>query len=133
MAAPRRRDLELPPGVTNYVTSSGERALRDEIAALALSTDAADKQRHADLASHLAQAQIVDATSTEQVSFGATVTLRDDDDRELTYRIVGVHEADPRAGAISFLSPVARALLGRAVGETVRLPGGDAEVTAIAH
>jgi len=115
------------------VTPSGERALRAELASLALATDPADKQRHADLASHLALATIVDTAALDAVTFGATVTLRDDDDRSLTYRIVGVHEADPRAGLISFLSPVARALLGRTLGDTVRLPGGDAEITAITH
>lgn len=115
------------------MTPSGERALRDELASLSLSTDAADKQRHADLSSHLALATIVDSQPPDRVAFGATVTLRDDDDRELTYRIVGVHEADPRAGLISFLSPVARALTGASIGDPVRLPTGDAVVTAIAY
>jgi transcription elongation GreA/GreB family factor len=121
-AAPRRRDLELPPGVPNYVTASGERALREELAALGPE----DKQRLSDLTCHLAQAELVAPTSTEQVTFGAAVTLAGDDERTMTYRIVGVHEADPRAGLISFLSPVARALLGRTVGDLVRLPSGEA-------
>jgi transcription elongation factor GreB len=132
--APRRRDLELPPGVTNYVTPAGAQRLRDELDDLLRrpAPDAAAKQRIADLTDHLALAEVVDpaAQSHDRVRFGARVTLSTDDG-DLTYRIVGVAEADPRRGAISFLSPVARALLGARVGDTVKLPTGELEVVAI--
>jgi transcription elongation GreA/GreB family factor len=48
-----------------------------------------------------------------------------------TYRIVGEDEADPKTGSISFVSPVARSLMGKAVGDVVGLPGKEIEITAI--
>jgi transcription elongation GreA/GreB family factor len=59
------------------------------------------------------------------------VTLRLDDDREQTYRIVGEDEADPEAGLLAWTSPVARALLGATIGDTRRLPRGEVEVVAL--
>ncbi len=59
--------------------------------------------------------QVVDApASADTVAFGGTVTFRRDDGRVQTYRIVGEDEADPKAGTISYVSPVAQRLLGRA-------------------
>jgi transcription elongation factor GreB len=131
--APRRRDLELPPGVTNYVTPAGAQRHRDELDDLLRvpAPDGAAKQRIADLADHLAVAEVVDPQPHDRVRFGARVTLAGDDGSQTSYRIVGVAEADPRRGAISFLSPVARALLGARVGDTVKLPAGELEVVAI--
>lgn len=70
--------------------------------------------------------------SGETVQFGNAVTLVDDDDRRRTYRIVGEDEADPSKGSISYVSPLARALLGKRIGDTVRAGRHDAEITAIA-
>jgi transcription elongation GreA/GreB family factor len=66
------------------------------------------------------------------VQFGSAVTLVRDDGRKQTFRIVGEDEADPAKGTISHVSPVARALLGRSVGDIVRAGRDDAEITAIA-
>jgi transcription elongation factor GreB len=65
------------------------------------------------------------------VFFGATVTVEDDNGTEATYRIVGVDEIDGAAGDISWRSPVGRALLGKAEGDTVviRLDAGPRELT----
>ena len=65
--------------------------------------------------------------ATDQVFFGATVTLADEDDGENTYSIVGIDEADVSRGRISWISPLARALLKHREGEqiTFRAPGGD--------
>jgi transcription elongation GreA/GreB family factor len=71
-------------------------------------------------------------TSTDTVAFGSTVTFTRDDGRVQTYRIVGEDEADPKAGSISFVSPVARLLLGKAVGDVVGPSGQELEITAIA-
>jgi transcription elongation GreA/GreB family factor len=60
-----------------------------------------------------------------------SLTLVRNDGREQTFRIVGEDEADPAKGTISRVSPVARALLGRSVGDTVRAGRHDAEITAI--
>jgi transcription elongation GreA/GreB family factor len=65
------------------------------------------------------------------VAFGSTVTFSRDDGRVQTYRIVGEDEADPKAGSISFVSPVARLLMGKAVGEAVVSGGQELEIVAI--
>jgi len=75
---------------------------------------------------------MADPTSTDTVAFGSTVTFRRDDGRVQTYRIVGEDEADPKAGSISFVSPVARLLLGKAVGDDVGASGQNLEIIAIA-
>jgi len=69
--------------------------------------------------------------SLDTVGFGTTVTFSRDG-RQQTYRIVGEDEADPKAGSISFVSPVARALNGAAVGDEVSFGGQTLEIIAIA-
>jgi transcription elongation GreA/GreB family factor len=59
---------------------------------------------------------ITNPTSTDTVAFGSTATFRRDDGRLQKYRIVGEDEADPKAGSISFVSPVARSLMGKPLG-----------------
>ena len=78
----------------------------------------------------LAQAEVIDPTtlSGDKVVFGATVTIFDfDEDEEFTYQIVGDDESDIKAGKISYASPIARAMIGKSVGEetTIRAPKGD--------
>ena len=63
--------------------------------------------------------------------FGQSVTFVRDDDREQTYRIVGEDEADPTAGAVSYLSPLAKALLGKAEGDTATVAGREVEIKHI--
>ena len=63
--------------------------------------------------------------------FGSTVTIERDDGRRQTFRIVGEDEADPAKGSISFVSPLAQALTGKAVGEVVHAGGSDAEIVMI--
>jgi transcription elongation GreA/GreB family factor len=75
---------------------------------------------------------IANPTSTHTVAFGSTVTFKRDDGRVQTYRIVGEDEADPKAGSISFVSPVARLLMGKAVGDVVDAAGQEIEIVAIA-
>ncbi|QUS40769.1 transcription elongation factor GreA [Tardiphaga alba] len=70
--------------------------------------------------------------TTDIVAFGSTVTFQRDDGRVQTYRIVGEDEADPKAGSISFVSPVAKALTGKAVGDVVEASGQELEITKIA-
>lgn len=73
-----------------------------------------------------------DPASHDIVAFGSTVTFERDDGRVQTYRIVGEDEADPKAGSISFVSPVARLLIGKAVGDVVTMGEQELEITAIA-
>lgn len=80
----------------------------------------------------LRTAQLVPAPmAADVVAFGASVTFTRDGTRRQTYRIVGEDEADPKAGSISYVSPIARALIGKAVGDSVTLGDQDLEITAI--
>ena len=74
---------------------------------------------------------IADPTSPDTVAFGSTVTFRRDDGRVQTFHIVGEDEADPKAGSISFVSPVARSLMGKSVGDVVGTSGQKLEIIAI--
>jgi transcription elongation GreA/GreB family factor len=77
-------------------------------------------------------AQLVPApSSTDKVAFGATVTFSRDDGRVQTYCIVGEDEADPNAGSISYVSPVAKSLMGRCVGDVVAAGRQELEIIAI--
>jgi transcription elongation GreA/GreB family factor len=66
------------------------------------------------------------------VRFGSTVTIERDDGRRQTWRIVGEDEADPAKGTLSYVAPLARALVGKVVGDTVTVAGSDAEIVAVA-
>ena len=83
----------------------------------------------ADLEDRLSRALIIDPTtlSGDKVVFGATVTLVDEDDKEVRYQLVGQQEADAKFGRISYNSPLGRALIGREVGDEVEVttPAGD--------
>ena len=65
------------------------------------------------------------------VQFGDRVTFEREDGRVQTFRIVGEGEADPTQGSVSYVAPIARALLGRAVGEVSPAPGGEIEIVSI--
>ena len=68
---------------------------------------------------------------TGEVRFGARVTIVREDGRRQSYRIVGEDEADPSRGTLSYVSPLARALIGKGVGDTARIGPGDVEIVAI--
>jgi transcription elongation GreA/GreB family factor len=68
----------------------------------------------------------------DTVGFGTSVTFERSDGRVQTYRIVGEDEADPAQGSVSWVSPLARALVGKGVGDTATFAGGEVEVLAIA-
>ncbi|CCF19379.1 conserved protein of unknown function [Pseudorhizobium banfieldiae] len=69
--------------------------------------------------------------TSEVVAFGSTVTFSREDGRVQRYRIVGEDEADPKAGTISYVSPVARQLMGKRVGDLVSVGGQELELLAI--
>lgn len=66
------------------------------------------------------------------VAFGSLVTFSRDDGRTQRFRIVGEDEADPAAGTISYVSPVARVLMGKTVGDLASLGGGEIEIIEVA-
>ncbi|HEV2957543.1 MAG TPA: transcription elongation factor GreA [Xanthobacteraceae bacterium] len=88
-----------------------------------------NETRIAELEDKLARADVIDVSklSGDTVTFGATVTLIDEDtDEKRVWQIVGEPEADAKAGRISITSPLARALIGKAKGASVEVvtPGG---------
>ena len=77
-------------------------------------------------------AQVMPAPdATGKVQFGSTVTIVRDDGRRQTWRIVGEDEAEPSEGTLSYVSPVARALLNKAVGDVITAGSGEAEIVEI--
>ena len=145
----RRSPSPLPPGGKNYLTPDGARRLRAELdrlveverpQAAATSGDAREKLRALDeriqhLRQSLQTAFVVDppVTAEDRVRFGATVTVREPDGEESRYRIVGLDEADADRDWVSWLSPIAKALLNARAGERVRLrlPRGERELEII--
>ena len=86
--------------------------------------------RIAELEEVIGSAEVIDISllSGEHVKFGAVVRLVDEEsEREARYQIVGLHEADIKNGRLSVTSPLAKALIGKKVGDTVSVPapGGD--------
>jgi transcription elongation GreA/GreB family factor len=77
-------------------------------------------------------AQVVRVPKDAAVAhFGCTVTIARDDGRRQSYRIVGEDEADPSRGTVSYVSPVARALMGKQVGDVARVGNSEAEILEI--
>jgi transcription elongation factor GreB len=133
---------EWPSGVKNYLTPAGYAALKHDIEVLRARPrgDGRDKlaleQRLQALVRRLEAAEVIaPGTQPRDVArFGATLTVENEEGEARRYRIVGVDEADPRHGWISWRSPIAGALTGRRVGDTavVHTPHGDEELTIVA-
>lgn len=131
----------------NLVTETGLKALEAQLSEARAAFEAAnaiedinEKRRQLAgpsrdiryLVERLRTAQVMaDPTSSDTVAFGNTVKFSRDDGRVQTYRIVGEDEADPKSGTISYVSPVARLLLGKGVGDLVTLNGQELEIVAI--
>ena len=81
--------------------------------------------------SRRASARVVDPQSSERVRFGMLVTLRLPSGATQAFRLVGEDEADASAGLISWMAPLAQALLGRETGESVAFQGEEAEIISI--
>ena len=79
-----------------------------------------------------ASAQLVEPGACDgRVRFGGSVGVEREDGRVQTWRIVGEDEADPAQGSVSHVSPLARAVLGRQIGDEVRIAGQTAEIVAV--
>jgi transcription elongation GreA/GreB family factor len=125
----------------NLVTREGLAAIEAEIAQLAAALAAAgdDRGERARIGRDLRYWTARRGSAHLQpppddssiVRFGCTVTVDRDDGRSQTFRIVGEDEADPERGTLSHVSPLARALMGKEVGDTVRVTGHDLEIAAI--
>jgi transcription elongation GreA/GreB family factor len=129
----------------NDVTETGLAQIEDAVAkaseAYAIAQASADRAALAAAARELrywtarrASAHVVPAPAdTSEVRFGASVTIRRDDGRQQTFRIVGEDEADPAKGSISHVSPLARSMFGKHVGDMVTAGNGQAEIEAISY
>ncbi|WP_340647550.1 transcription elongation factor GreA [Phenylobacterium sp.] len=83
-------------------------------------------------AARRANAQLIEPSDdTDTVRFGGEVTIDREDGRRQTFRIVGEDEADPAHGSVSHVSPLARALMGKHVGDTAMLAGAEVEIVAV--
>lgn len=131
----------------NLVTEAGLKALelqlqqaREAYDATTAIEDVNERRRQAAIplrdtrhfAARVRTAQLVpDPTSFDIVAFGSTVTFSRNDGRVQKYRIVGEDEADPKAGSISFVSPVGRILMGKAIGDVAGVGDQELEIIAI--
>jgi transcription elongation GreA/GreB family factor len=131
----------------NLVTESGLAALEQALSAARAAYEAAagiedvnERRRQQALplrdaryfAERLRTAQVVPPPDDpDMVGFGSIVTFARDDGRVQTYRIVGEDEADPKAGTISFVSPVARMLTGKRVGDVAVVGEQELEIVAV--
>ena len=130
---------EHPNDVTETGMAEIEAALAGARAAHATALASSDRRAIAAAARDLrywsarrATARLVPApTDRSRVRFGTTVSIIRGDGREQTFRIVGEDEADPAKGSISHVSPLARAMLGKGIGEVVRAGNDDAEIISI--
>lgn len=115
----------LPPGAVNYISPRGARRLRNELHSLSAG-DEENAGRIEDLERILASVTVVEAPERfgDTVPFGATVHLRDADDRMEEYRIVGVDELRFELRGVSWISPLGRALLASRRGDRVTLQDG---------
>ena len=143
----------LPPGARNYLTPGGAKRLRDELARLldsarpklaAAPPDDIDAKRELQvldqriryLQESLRTADVTDVSPgpTDVVRFGATVTVREANSPDVRYRIVGVDETDLDRNWVSWLSPIARALMNAKVGDrvTLKAPRGPRQLEIVA-
>jgi transcription elongation GreA/GreB family factor len=125
----------------NLVTAEGLAAIEAEVTRLneelaGAGDDRADRARISrDLRYWTARRSTAQLTpppgDSDVVRFGSTVTVERDDGRTQTFRIVGEDEAAPESGTLSHVSPLARALLGKSVGERGGVAGHEVEITKI--
>ena len=120
----KRSASGLPPGATNYITARGAKHLRDELQKLRAAN--ANSERIAELEQILASVHVVDTADpgSNSVAFGATVTVKDKKGRTETYTIIGVDELDLEPHAVSWISPIGKALLAADMGDWVMLEDG---------
>lgn len=122
---------EMPADIRNYVTPMGQQTIQRSLRELEQNAPQSFRSREIDqriqyLRSRLETMEVIDASvhaGSERIYFGATVTYQDSKQEEHTVTLVGIDEADAATGRISWLSPVAQALLGAFEGEAVELDG----------
>lgn len=134
----------VPPGVRNLVTPDGMKSWQDELVRLVDQEDVAvenpvrgpgSQDRILQLQAYVRSACLTEPPppGDDRIRFGAEVTVRNPGGEQTRYRIVGVDEVDLDRGCVSWLSPVAKTLLQKRVGDRVRLrvPGGETLLTIV--
>ena len=114
----------LPPGATNYITARGAKRLRDELQKLRATNPVSESVT--ELEQILASIHVVDppGASSNSVTFGATVTVRDKKGATERFTIVGVDELEFEPSAVSWISPLGKALLNADMGDWIKLDDG---------
>ena len=127
----QRRQSEDRPSIINAISEARAHGDLSENAEYHAAKEAQslNEGRIGELEDAIARAEVIDVTkkSVDTVKFGATVELEDEDTEETkSYKIVGDQEADVKDGKVSISSPIARALIGKAEGDSVEVaaPGG---------
>ena len=130
----------------NLVTPAGLAALDAELAAARAAYSAAQTQGSIEIdrtamaratrdlrywSARRASAQLLEVAPDGRVRFGGSVTIEREDGRTQTWRITGEDEADPAAGSVSHVSPLARALTGKRVGDEAVIAGQTVEIIAV--
>ena len=120
----KRSASGLPPGATNYITTRGARCLRDELNKLRAAK--ANSERIIELEQILASSHVVNPPDgpSNSVTFGATVTVQDKEGATEKFTIVGVDELSFEPDAVSWISPIGKALLAADMGDWIRLDDG---------
>ena len=120
----KRSASGLPPGATNYITARGAKRLRDELQKLRAAKTVSE--RVTELEQILASVHVVDAPDapSNSVTFGATVTVQDKKGATEGFTIVGVDELDFERYALSWISPLGKALLNADMGDWITLGDG---------
>ena len=120
----KRSASGLPPGATNYITARGAKRLQDELKKLRVAN--ASSERSVELEQILASVHVVDAPKapSNSVTFGATVTVKDKTGETEMFTIVGVDELNNERDAVSWISPVGKALLNADIGDWITLEDG---------
>lgn len=139
----KQRKTNLRPNITQAIAEAREHGDLKENAEYhaAREQQGFNEGRIQEIEGKLADAQVIDIAKIppgEKVIFGVTVTLLDvENDEEICYQIVGEDEADLKVNKISVMSPIARGLIGKSIGDavTVSTPGGDRgyEIDDVAH
>jgi len=120
----KRSASGLPPGATNYITARGAKRLRDELNKLRAANT--NSERIIELEQILASGHVVDPPNapSNSVTFGATVTVKDKKGATETFTVVGVDELNSERDAVSWISPVGKALLAADMGGWIKLEDG---------
>jgi transcription elongation factor GreB len=120
----KRSASGLPPGAINYITARGAQRLRNQLQKLRGAE--AGAERATELEQILAAVRVIDPPDelSKGIGFGATVTVKDKKGVRQTFTVVGVDELDLEPDAVSWISPLGKALLNAEIGDWITLDDG---------